>query len=234
MIRYSYLTGKGSEPLKFRHEYKHEISYGDLLILRQRLGTLLQRDPHAVGGSYQIRSLYFDTPGDTALREKQEGLSRREKFRLRYYNADTSFIRLEKKSKLGSLCCKETAPITREQVIRLLAGEEQDTGEPLLDQLQSRIRTTLLSPKTVVEYTREPFLYPPGNVRVTLDYDIRSGLDCREFLNPRSLTVPTPDNPILLEVKWDEFLPDLIRDAIQLENRHTGAFSKYAQCRRYG
>ena len=69
---------------------------------------------------------------------------------------------------------------------------------------------------------------------MTLDYDIRSGLDCREFLNTRSLTVPTPDNPILLEVKWDEFLPDLIRDAIQLENRHTGAFSKYAQCRRYG
>ena len=223
--------------MEYRHEYKHEISHCDLLILRQRLRTVMQQDPHASDGRYRIRSLYFDTPGDTALREKLDGVSRREKFRLRYYHEDLSFIRLEKKSKLGSLCRKETAPITRQQVQRLLEGDRDwmdHCSESLIKELASKMRSSLLMPRTLVDYIREPFIYPPGNVRVTLDYDIRTGLGSTDFLNPQSLTVPSGDAPIILEVKWDEFLPDLIRDLIQLENRRTGSFSKYAQCRIYG
>ena len=96
------------------------------------------------------------------------------------------------------------------------------------------MRGTGLRPKTIVDYTREPFIYPPGNVRVTLDYDIRTGLSCTDFLDPDCVTVPAGDAPILLEVKWDAYLPDLIRDAVQLPGRHASAFSKYAQCRIYG
>ena len=96
----------------YRHEWKHPISYGDLLILRQRLGAVMQPDPNAVGGKYFIRSLYFDTPTDTALRQKLDGVNRREKFRIRYYNHDTSLIHLEKKSKLAGLGNKQSAPLT--------------------------------------------------------------------------------------------------------------------------
>ncbi len=96
------------------------------------------------------------------------------------------------------------------------------------------MRTQGLRPKTVVDYTREPFVYRPGNVRVTFDYGIRTGLMCTDFLNPGLVTVPAGDAPILMEVKWDAFLPDLIRDAIQLTGRRSAAFSKYAQCRIYG
>lgn len=91
-----------------------------------------------------------------------------------------------------------------------------------------------LRPKTIVDYMREPFTYGPGNVRVTLDYDIRTGLSCVDFLNPDCPTIPAGDDKIILEVKWDEFLPDIIRDAVQLDNRRVGAFSKYAACRIYG
>lgn len=223
--------------MKFRHEIKHEISYGDLLQLRQRLPAVMSRDPHARSGTYHIRSLYFDTPLDTALREKLDGVSRREKFRLRYYDLDPSFIRLEKKSKLGGLCQKETAPITAEQVRQLLEGDIswlRDSPELLHRELYVKMNQSLLRPKTVVDYTREPFIYPPGNVRVTLDYDIRTGLGSTDFLDPNCLTVPAGDAPIILEVKWDEFLPDVIRDLVQLENRRSGAFSKYAQSRIYG
>lgn len=223
--------------MNYRHEHKHEISYGDLLTLRQRLKPVLQTDPHAARGSYWVRSLYFDTPGNTALWEKLNGVSRREKFRIRYYNEDLSFIRLEKKSKLGALCQKETATLTREQVSRLLAGDRdwmESSKEPLIRELRQKMDSCLLSPKTVVCYLREPFIYPPGNVRVTLDREIRTGWDVGAFLEPDSLTLPVPDDPIILEVKWDEFLPDLIRDLVQLEDRHCGAFSKYAQCRIYG
>ena len=109
-----------------------------------------------------------------------------------------------------------------------------DADRPLLRELYVKMRTQGLRPKTIVDYTREPFIYRPGNVRVTLDYDIRSGLGCTDFLNTQAVTVPAGDAPILLEVKWDAYLPDLIRDIVQLPGRRVSAFSKYAQCRIYG
>ena len=108
-----------------------------------------------------------------------------------------------------------------------------DSGRPLVRELYSKMRTQQLRPRTIVEYTREPYVCPAGNVRVTLDCDIRIGLSCEDFLNP-GITIPAGDAPIILEVKWDSFLPSVIRDAIQLEGRHTSSFSKYAQCRVYG
>ena len=91
-----------------------------------------------------------------------------------------------------------------------------------------------LRPKTIVDYTREPFVFSAGNVRVTLDYDIRTGPYCTDFLNPDCITIPAGNAPSILEVKWDEFLPSVIRDIVQLESRRTAAFSKYAACRIYG
>ncbi|MCQ2448463.1 MAG: polyphosphate polymerase domain-containing protein [Oscillibacter sp.] len=220
-----------------RHEWKHEITYGDLLTLRSRLRAVCQVDPHAENGVYTIRSLYFDTPSDKALREKNDGVSRREKFRIRCYNGDTGFIRLEKKSKFGGLGTKDSAPMTAEEVQKLLDGDLAwmiESPYPLLQELYSKMRWQGLAPKTLVDYTREPFIYGPGNVRVTLDYHIRTGLSCTDFLNPDCPTIPAGDSPILLEVKWDEYLPSIIRDAVQLPGRRSTAFSKYAACRIYG
>ncbi len=221
----------------YRHEWKHPISYGDLLLLRQRLGAVMESDPHAVNGCYTIRSLYFDTPDDRALRQKLDGVSRREKFRLRLYNGDTSLIHLEKKSKFANLGRKEKVPLTAQEVARILGGDTDwmvDDERPLLRELHYKMTVEQLRPKTLVDYTREPFVYAAGNVRVTLDYHIRTGLNSTDFLNSDAPTVPAGDAPIILEVKWDEFLPDFIRDAIQLTGRRVNAFSKYAQCRIYG
>lgn len=85
-----------------------------------------------------------------------------------------------------------------------------------------------------MDYTREAFTFPAGNVRVTLDYDIRTGLDCTALLDTGCVTVPVPGEPAILEVKWDEFLPDIVRDAVNLRGVRAGAFSKYAACRAYG
>lgn len=222
--------------MDFRHEWKHEISYIDMLSVRQRLRAVARLDAHAVDGRYQIRSLYFDTPSDKALREKLSGVSRREKFRIRYYNGDTSLIHLEKKSKAGGLGNKQSAVLSAPEANAILQGDldwMMDSGRPLVLELYSKIMTQLLRPKTIVDYTREPYVYPPGNVRITLDYHIRTGLCCTDFLNP-CVTIPAGGAPIILEVKWDEFLPSIIRDAIQLEGRRACAFSKYAQCRIYG
>lgn len=221
--------------MDYRHEWKHEITPSDLLALRARLRAVARPDPHASGGSYLVRSLYFDTPDDQALREKLNGVSRREKFRIRYYNADPSQLFLEKKSKWNALGSKQSAPLTRQQVQALLtAGPLGQSLPPLLWELCSKMRGQGLRPRTVVDYTREPYLFAPGNVRVTLDYNLRTSPGCAGFLDPSCVTLPVPGDPIILEVKWDAFLPDIIRDAVQLEGRRTAAFSKYAACRAYG
>lgn len=223
--------------MDFRHEWKHEIGAADLIAIRQRMWAVARPDPHAVDGKYQIRSLYFDNGTDQALREKLDGVSRREKFRIRYYNGDPALIHLEKKSKLGGLGSKQMALLTAEEARAIVDGRIEwmlDSGRPLVQELYSKMRGKGLRPRTIVDYTREPFIYPPGNVRVTLDYNIRTGLGCTDFLDPDCVTVPAGDAPIILEVKWDHYLPEIIRAAVQLEGRRASAFSKYAQCRIYG
>lgn len=222
--------------LKYRHEWKHQINLSDLLLLRARLSAITGRDTHAKEGTYQIRSLYFDNPADKALREKLDGVNNREKFRIRYYNGDPGLIRLEKKSKTNNLCLKQSTTLTPAQARSIAEGRYDRMSvspEPLIQELYSKIMSQGLRPKVIVDYIREPFVYAPGNVRITLDYEIRTGLRCTDFLNPDCVTIPVPDSPIILEVKWDEYLPDIIRKAVGLTNRSAGAFSKYAACRMY-
>lgn len=207
-----------------------------MVILRQRLRAVMQPDGHAMDGKYFIRSLYFDNAADKALREKLDGVNCREKFRIRYYNHDPSLIHLEKKSKRNGLGSKESADLTAEEAQRIVDGDREwiaDADRPLVRELYGKMKSQGLGPKTIVDYTREPFIYGPGNVRVTLDYDIRTGLRSTDFLDPHCVTIPAGDAPIILEVKWDEFLPAVIRDIVQLDGRHTSAFSKYAICRIY-
>ena len=222
--------------MQFRHEWKHEITYLDMLLIRQRLKAVAKVDKNAVNGAYQIRSLYFDTPSDKALREKINGVSRREKFRIRYYNGNTSLIHLEKKAKIAGLGTKFSANLTKEQAQAIVDGNldwMKENEQELIRELYVKMKNDGLQPKTIVDYEREPFTFSAGNVRVTLDYNIRTGLGCTDFLNTDCITVPVADSPIILEVKWDNFLPAVIRDVVQLENRQTKAFSKYAVCRMY-
>ncbi len=223
--------------IRYRHEWKHILNKSDLLILRQRLRAVMESDPHAIDGKYHIRSLYFDNIDDKALREKIDGVNMREKFRIRLYNCDPSVIHLEKKSKRNGLGTKYSANLTAEEAQKIVDGNLEwmlSSGRPLVQELYCKMLYQGIYPKTIVDYTREPFIFRPGNVRVTLDYDIRTGLNCTDFLNPDAVTIPAGDAPILIEVKWDEFLPSIIRDTVSMPDRRVSAFSKYAQCRVYG
>ncbi len=227
---------KEGEKMKFRHELKQEISYIDMLALRQRLKAVMKNDSHATNGKYEIRSLYFDNLNDKALREKIDGVNIREKFRIRYYNGDTSLIKLEKKSKINGLCRKESVNLTVEQTKAIINGDYKwmaESEEVLIRELYLKMKQEGLRPKTIVDYIREPFVFEPGNVRITLDYDIRTGLNSVDFLNDSCITITVANSPIILEIKWDEYLPDIIKDIIQLNAGRIGAFSKYAACRMY-
>ncbi|MDD3082803.1 MAG: polyphosphate polymerase domain-containing protein [Desulfobacterales bacterium] len=217
-----------------RHELKYTINQTDAIQLRARLRRMAEPDEHATGDTgYRVRSLYFDNYQDKALREKIDGINEREKFRLRFYNGDPAWIRLEKKSKKNGISYKRGAAITAEECRRLLLGDLAalwERGDPLLLELYAKMNYQLLRPRSIVDYRREAFIYSMGNVRVTLDTDIRKSGDVRAFLTAGSLPVSLGDARIL-EVKYDSYLPELIRGLVALSGRERTAFSKYAATR---
>lgn len=225
---------------KYRHELKYSITYAQYLLLRSRLIPVMRRDGNVdEKGQYLIRSIYFDNYRDRALREKINGAAVREKFRIRYYNNDLSFLNLEKKRKVGDLCMKLDARIGEAECRRLLAG---DTGwmlnhpAELVRELYIKMKSEQLRPRVLVSYLRESYVCRAGNVRITFDSDIRSTLFHREFLEAVPVDVDISDEPgrMILEVKYDEFLPEIIADLIRLGDCRRQAFSKYAACRRFG
>ncbi|MBR5337877.1 MAG: polyphosphate polymerase domain-containing protein [Lachnospiraceae bacterium] len=224
----------------YRHELKYQIPYGDYLAMRNRLQKVMTSDPHTgEDGRYQIRSIYFDNSEDKALREKIDGVGKREKFRIRYYNDDFSFITLEKKMKIDNLCLKYDARISEEECRKLLEGDTawmKEHPEELVRETYAKMIYQRLRPRVLVSYVREPYIYGPGNVRVTFDSCIRTSLYKREFLTKEVVDISATDTPqdMILEVKFDAFLPEIIQDLVQVRGIRQQAFSKYGACRRFG
>lgn len=224
----------------FRHELKYQIGIVDYYAIRQRLRPVMKPDEHAkADGRYLIRSIYFDNVYDKALREKISGVQKREKFRIRYYNDDFSFLTLEKKMKWNSLCMKMDARLTKEECRSILAG---NTGwmishsSGLVRELYCKMKSQQLRPRILVSYVREPYVYAAGNVRVTFDSNIRSTLFHRGFLEEAVTDIGVADNPgeMILEVKFDAFLPEVIQALLQTPGIRQQAYSKYGACRRFG
>ncbi|MDF2567979.1 MAG: hypothetical protein K0R90_1435 [Oscillospiraceae bacterium] len=222
------------ETLKPRHELKHIINKIEMLGISKRLCHIASFDKNTdVHGRYKVRSLYFDNYNDKALVEKINGFNQREKFRLRYYNDNLSFIKLEKKSKKNGLCTKQSEIITTQECEKLLAGDIlflKESGKPLFLEFYLKMAYQQLRPKNIVDYTRQAFIYRPGNVRVTLDSDIRSGLLNGDFFNPKLSTISV-GSAVVAEIKYDEFLPQIISDMVNTSKTKATAFSKYAACR---
>ena len=224
----------------YRHELKFNIPYADYVAMRVRLRAIMKPDPHVNGdGRYLIRSIYFDNSDDKALREKTDGIGKREKFRIRYYNDDFSFIVLEKKIKDGNLCLKYDARITEDQCRQILGGDIEwmkSHENELIKEFYAKIRYQRLKPRVLVSYVREPFIYKAGNVRVTFDSKIRTMLYSRDFLTKEVYDISATDTPdeMILEIKFDRIIQSILRDLVQVKGIRQQAFSKYGTCRRFG
>lgn len=223
---------------KYRHEFKYLCSYAQLRMIQARMTGLVPLDAH-VGedGIYNIRSLYFDDYYDRYLKENEAGTDPREKFRIRIYNHSSKQISLELKKKVRGKTQKLSCPLTEEQCRILMAGEipQLDKEAPaLLQKLCLLMKTNLLRPKIIVEYERVPYVYPQGNVRITLDENITSSNRVDLFLEDQIPLRPIlPAGQHILEVKYDEYLPDFIYRTVQIDSLRTTAFSKYYLARKY-
>lgn len=223
---------------RYRHEFKYICSYGQLRMLETRLKGLIPLDSHVgESGVYNIRSLYFDDYEDRYLKENESGTDPREKFRIRIYNHSSERISLELKKKVRGKTQKLSCPLTEEQCRTLMKGEtvELTKDSPaILRKMCLLMKTRLLRPKVIVEYERVPYVYPLGNVRITLDENIRASGRIDLFLEEEVPFRPImPCGQHILEVKYDEYLPDFIYRTVQLPNLRQTAFSKYYLCRKY-
>jgi len=221
-----------------RTELKHEITKMDCYLLRNKLKHVMKVDPYAKeDGKYLIRSVYFDNFDNKVLTEKKEGFYQRDKFRVRLYDYNMNFLNLEKKSKRNNLTYKQKCPLTAEEYERIRSGDiawMENDSRPLIQDLYVQMILFQIKPVTVVDYVREVFIYDQGNVRVTFDSDIKTSFRNADLLNPDLAMVETNPEVVILEVKYDEFLSDVIKYLLQLGNRKKGTYSKYQISRMFG
>ena len=222
----------------YRHELKYLISSAQVSLLRTRLEHMIPMDSHAaLTGGYTIRSLYFDDPDNRCYYENENGTDPREKFRIRIYNGSAQRITLECKRKERGKTLKTACPLTLEQTRLLMAGKVVPSiGEqpPLLQKLTGQMLLRRMRPVVIVEYRRIPYVYPLGNVRITLDTQIVGSGKVEQFLDEKISCRPVmPPGQQLLEVKYDAYLPDYIYRSLQLENLRQETFSKFYISRRF-
>ena len=222
--------------MQFRHEKKYYISTVSTAIISERLKNTLKKDAN-VGktGEYTITSLYFDDIYSTAYEEKTAGILQRSKYRVRIYNHRDQKITLEKKIKCGDRVAKITCPITIDQYRALFSGHNLhillDSKYELMHEVFAIARTKLLSPRVVVEYEREVLVSDSGNTRITFDKNLRAGIFNLDILkNNSNLITVAGEDKVIMEVKFDAFLPSHIREMVNVKNGEYLSISKYVLC----
>lgn len=219
----------------YRHEYKYLISPADAELLKLRLPHVMQRDPHAgENGTYTIRSLYFDDFSASAYYEKLSGLAEREKYRIRFYNYDSEVIKLERKEKKGDLTRKASQTITKADARALeycLAQGCPDNPDGLTAELHMATFARGLRPRILVDYDRTPFVCADGNTRITIDENVRTRpYIAHLYASPRAMTPVLDPGEVILEVKFDDFLPGYLDAALADIPKAPLAISKFALC----
>lgn len=218
----------------FRHELKYRITQAHKDIMMARLDMFLDRDNNTENGIYQIRSLYFDDYWNSAYEEKEAGILMRKKYRIRIYNYSDRSIKLERKKKHGSYIFKESAPLTREEVEKILAGDYEfllKSQYPLCREFYVECVSNMMRPRTIVDYDREPWIMDEGTVRVTFDRDVRAAIGSFDIFDPTLPTLPVLEpGKLVMEVKFTEMLPQIVRDILPPHAAEFTAVSKYVLC----
>ncbi|WP_342442044.1 polyphosphate polymerase domain-containing protein [Lysinibacillus sp. FSL K6-0057] len=222
-----------------RQEIKQAISYPDYALLKTKLQHVMQRDKHAgLDGKYLIRSTYFDNFSNKVLNEKKEGFINRDKYRVRIYGKSSAVINLERKSKRNNVTFKTKCAISQAEYEKMRIGEiswMENDDRGLIRDLYQEMNYNQLRPTTVVDYEREAYIYPFGNVRVTFDSKVQSSLRNTDMFNQNLPMVDVLEpNLVILEVKYDEYLPDIIKYLLQSVDTRAEAYSKYQLSRMYG
>lgn len=229
-----------SDADRYRHELKFICPNAELELLERRLVSVMAPDSHAnSGGEYVIRSVYFDDYRHSCFYDNEDGVDPRQKFRIRIYNRSAERISLEKKRKQRGMTGKQSCRIDRDTCERMLRGEALTDclgRHPLLDEWIVLRQRSLYRPVMLGEYVRKPFVYRLGNVRVTFDRNICASTQVTRLFDAQMSRVAVlPQGYHVLEVKYDDYLPDVIRNLVDNRHLRQTTFSKfYLGCKAMG
>ena len=223
---------------KYRNEWKYNLTNQQLSLLKSRISEVLDLDPHTPKcGKYVIHSLYFDDYKDQSVYTTDSGLSKRFKWRIRFYDEDLDYIVLERKEKIDSRCHKKSCKLTLDEYEKIVSGNitdiVYDTDKNLIKELARDIMLYNYVPKVIVDYERIAFVEEITNVRITFDTKISASYDFDNFLNGDYIKYYIqPSNQNVLEVKFDDILPSYIKKIVESYEFKQTSFSKYYYCRR--
>ena len=219
-------------PKTYRHELKYIINSGCYQILRQRFKAAMRPDVHGDSGVYRITSLYFDDVFRSAYNDKALGLDVRKKYRIRYYGLSPDFIRLEVKEKKGDMVCKRSVPISYEQYQGILVGEREFLKQPntAAEEFYASDRLVRLSPAVLVDYVREAYVCPAGNVRITFDMQLKTSPRLDPLGEKAAFYSVFDNDAVILEVKYDRFIPAHIQALLSGIPMTRESVSKFVLC----
>ena len=216
-----------------RHEEKFICSERQLTLIEHRIRVMLKKDSNQKNDDYRIRSLYYDTTDDRLYNESINGVDNRSKYRIRFYDMNKGFFRMERKDTVGCLKSKRSESVSCDYVESAIKGEVLPADKDgILNEVFTLGRTQLLRPVVIVDYRRSAYTYPIGNVRITFDRDISCTYRTEDFMNEHALLIPVmPYGKHILEVKYDGILPGFISSMIDIGDLERVSFSKYAYSR---
>lgn len=214
---------------------KYIINYRDHALIRSRLKSVISSDAHTdADGTYTVRSLYFDDFYNRAYDDKYAGVLKRAKHRIRIYNQSDTRINFEKKNKIGQYNHKQTALMTKEQVYGVLQGNYEvllQSSSDLLKMFYHECVSNVMRPRVVVDYEREPYIMEAGDVRITFDKNIRAGVDGFDIFDAGMPMIETLEPGLLvMEVKFTEFLPNIVRRILPTQAANYTEVSKFILC----
>lgn len=217
----------------YRNEWKYRVNDANLAVIKGRLQGIMDLDLHSGDlGVYQVHSLYFDDYKDSCAKENEAGVSKRYKYRIRYYGDNPDFLKLERKEKLDGRCHKDSTLITKDEFDKIIEGKAEElyweTEDVFLKKFCVLMMTRLFAPRLIVDYERVAFVEEITNVRITFDRNIAISSEVSEFLTGSYLSFPLQEyNEHILEVKFNSILPGYIRNIVTNKNLLQSSFSKY-------
>ena len=209
-------------------------------MLENKIQHIMHLDEHAdTSGEYVIRSVYFDDYNRSCFYENEYGIDPREKFRIRIYNYSDNVISLEKKIKKQGMTGKKSCRLEKDLCMKMIKGDSLYCYlgvDPLLDEWIIARENRILCPVMLGEYVRKPYVYPLGNVRITFDMNISASDEPQALFDPQAFKISLlPTGYHILEVKYDDYLPDIIYRLLDLGHFQQTTFSKfYLGCKAIG
>lgn len=218
-----------------RKEKKFVISDVVSTNLGNFCSKVLHEDQNNGDRGYIVRSLYFDTVDNRDYEQKMAGEEIRKKIRLRIYNPNDQFAKLEMKQKQNDNQRKRSLTITREHAMRLIDGDYScllEYDQKFALELYTTMTMQMYIPRCVIEYNRKAFILEENNTRLTFDSNIRATEANVNIFDEELCLYPIyPMEKTVLEVKYNNFLLSYIKDIINPVDKIETSVSKYCLAR---